>query len=169
MRGPRQVIRGPLQVARRDVVLPLAPVPSEDRLRKLAQGPVWESYNARRMLRALERKETLPTTYSAPLAVWRFGSDLTLVEISGEVVVDYVKLLHEHLGAERLWIAGYCNEVFGYLPSARILAEGGYETRGLAGDAIGFFSPDVEELVIQHVQQLAEPQQHEPRSGTRSE
>ncbi len=158
VRGPQQRIRGPLTVARQDVVLPLMPVPSEDRLNEMAQGPVWQSYNARRMLRALEKKEALPTTYSAPLAVWRFGSDLTLVALSGEVVVDYVRLLGKQLGAERLWIAGYCNEVFGYLPSARILEEGGYETRGLAGDAIGFFSPDVEKVVIQQIKQLAEPE-----------
>jgi hypothetical protein len=137
---------------------PLTPVPSVERLKGMAEGPVWESYNARRMLRALEKKETLPTTYSAPLAVWKFGGDLTLVALSGEVVVDYVRLLREHLRAERLRIAAYCNEVFGYLPSARILAEGGYETRGLTGDAIGFFSPEVEKLVIQRIKQLAEPE-----------
>jgi hypothetical protein len=154
--GPRQEICGPLSLARRDVVLPLAPVPPRDRLEEMAKGPVWESYNARRMLQALDGGETLPTTYSAPLAVWQFGDDLTLVALSGEVVVDYVTLLREQFPAERLWIAAYCNEVFGYLPSRRILKEGGYETRGLAGDAIGFFSPDVQDLVVQQIKQLAD-------------
>jgi hypothetical protein len=154
--GPREEIHGPLSLVRRDAVLPLAPVPPRDRLEEMAKGPVWESYNARRMLRALDGGETLPTTYSVPLGVWQFGDDLTFVALSGEVVVDYVKLIREQFPGERLWIAAYCNEVFGYLPSRRILKEGGYETRGLAGDAIGFFSPDVQELVVQQIKQLAE-------------
>jgi hypothetical protein len=158
VQAPQQLIRGSLEVARKDVALPLMPVPGADRLEQMAKGRVWHSYNARRMLHALENNETLPSTYSAPMAVWRFGDDLTLIALSGEVVVDYVRLLREHLSAKRLWIAAYCNEVFGYLPSARILAEGGYETRGLAGDAIGFFSPEAERLVVEHIKQLAEPE-----------
>ena len=83
------------------------------------------------MLAMLDRGEKLPTHYTCPLAVWQFGKDLTLVGLSGEVVVDYVTALERALGPNQLWIAGYCNDVFGYLPSARVLGEGGYETRGL--------------------------------------
>jgi len=115
------------------------------------------------MLLALKRGETLPTTCSVPLALWQFGSDLTIVGLSGEVVVDYARQLREHLTADRLWVAAYCNEVFGYLPSARILAEGGYETRGLVGETIGLFSPEAEEVVIQEFKQLADHEQARPQ------
>jgi len=54
------------------------------------------------------------------------------VGLSGEVVVDYVAMLEKALGPLRLWPLAYCNDVFGYLPSARTLAEGGYETGGIA-------------------------------------
>ena len=53
-------------------------------------------------------------------------------------MVDYVPLLEKALGPNQLWIAAYCNDVFGYLPSAHVLAEGGYETRGLYAGGIGF-------------------------------
>ena len=44
----------------------------------------------------------------------------------------------------RLWLAAYCHDVFGSLPSERVLAEGGYETRGLYAGAAGFFAPSVQ-------------------------
>ena len=101
------------------------------------------------------RGEKLPTHYTCPMAVWQFGPDLTLVGLSGEVVVDYVTLLEKALGPNQLWVAGYCNDVFGYLPSARVLAEGGYETRGLISGGAGFFAPEAEGVVVRTVRELA--------------
>ena len=87
-------------------------------------------------------------------AVWQLG-DLTLVGLSGEVVADYVPLISDAIGPRLLWIAAYCNDDFGYLPSAKILTEGGYETRGLSPD-IGFFSPEAEQVTVAKVRQLSE-------------
>ena len=73
----------------------------------------------------------------------------------GEVVVDYVLDLEKALGPNQLWIAAYCNDVFGYLPSARVLSEGGYETRGLYAGGPGLFDAKAEEVVVQTVRELA--------------
>ena len=69
--------------------------------------------------------------------------------------VVYVRFLEKSLGPNQLWIAGYCNDVFGYLPSARVLTEGGYETRGLYSGAAGIFDPKAEEVVVEKVRELA--------------
>lgn len=74
--------------------------------------------------------------------------------ISGKVVSDYVPLGRKEIGFDRLWIAGYTNDLFGYLPSRKVLQEGGYETRGLFEEP-GFFAPDVETVVIKKVMELA--------------
>jgi len=63
--------------------------------------------------------------------------------------------LEKALGPHQLWLAGYCNDVFGYLPSARVAAEGGYETRGLYAGGAGFFDTRAEQVVIQAVATLA--------------
>ena len=42
-----------------------------------------------------------------------------------------------------------------YLPTAKVLAEGGYETRCLYTEP-GFFPPEVEGVVLAKVRQLAE-------------
>lgn len=148
-------IGGPLRVVLEYADLPLQPVPSPERLEEMTKGPSYIAFNARRMIEALDRHEPLPATYRAPLAVWQFGDDLTLVGLPGEVVADYVPLLETALGHRKLWISGYCNDCFGYLPTAKVLAEGGYETRCLISEP-GFFSPKVEEVVVAQVRQLAE-------------
>jgi hypothetical protein len=71
------------------------------------------------------------------------------------VVVDYVSLLEKALGPNRLWIAAYCNDVYGYLPSARVLEEGGYETRGLYAGGLGFFDAKAQGVLVVKVRELA--------------
>jgi neutral ceramidase len=147
---------GPLKIAFTRADLPLQEPPSKEELQKLAadkRSP--KTWGAAQMLAALEKGEKLPSHYTCPLTVWQFGGDLTLVGLSGEVVVDYVTLLEKALGPNQLWIAGYCNDVFGYLPSARVLGEGGYETRGLYSGGAGFFAPEAEKVVVQQVRELA--------------
>jgi hypothetical protein len=150
-------VRGPLRVAFGEAILPLAAPPAREQLEKTAAGRGGAMpWVAQQMLARLKRGETLPTSYTCPLSVWQFGSDLTLVALSGEVVVDYSRLLEDALGPNRLWIAAYSNDVYGYLPSARVLGEGGYETRGLIYGGIGLFAPDAQDALVDKVRELAE-------------
>lgn len=74
-------------------------------------------------------------------------------DLAREVVSGYVPLFQRALGAGRLWIAGYSNEVDGDLPDAVIVAEGGHEARGLVAD-IGFYSADAEQTLVKAVRAL---------------
>jgi hypothetical protein len=155
--GKLRPIAGPLTIAFDRADLPLQAAPPREELKKLAanrRSP--QTWGATEMLAALDRGEKLPDHYTAPLTVWQFGRDLTLVGLSGEVVVDYVADLEKALGPNKLWLAAYCNDVFGYLPSARVLSEGGYETRGLYSGGAGFFDPKAEQVVVRKVRGLAE-------------
>jgi hypothetical protein len=151
-------VRGPLKLAFGTADLPLQPPPSRAELEKRAaqKGGDMRAWLARQMLSALDQGEKLRTDYPAPEAVWQFGEDLTLVGLSGEVVVDYVAMLEKALGPGRLWLSAYCNDVFGYLPSARVLAEGGYETRGLYVGGAGLFAPRAQDVLVATVRTLAE-------------
>jgi neutral ceramidase len=149
-------VRGPLRTAEGEAVLPLAAPPAKEALEKLASGKGGSMpWVAQQMLARMSRGEALPKDYRCQIAVWQFGDDLTLVALPGEVVSDYVRLLEDALGPNRLWIAAYSNDVFGYLPSARVLREGGYETRGLIYGGIGLFAPDAQEAVVAKVRELA--------------
>ena len=154
LQGKLQPIRGPLRTQFDRIDLPMKPVPSAEELAKLAKGPFWKSHNAKRILAAQKRGEPIPTHYRAPLALWRFGNDLTLVGISGEVVSDYVPLVGDAIGHERLWVAGYSNQVFGYLPSAKIVREGGYESLGLVSAHIGWFSAEAQDVLVARIRKM---------------
>jgi len=150
-------VLGPLNLQFDSVDIPLAPAPGRAELEKMTGPgtPSWQSWMATAMLRALDSGQKLPTQYRAPVAVWQFGSDLTLVALSGEVVVDYAHLIERAIGPADLWLSAYNNDVFGYLPSARLLAEGGYETRGVVHGGPGIFSPASQDVVVAKVRELA--------------
>jgi hypothetical protein len=151
-------VSGPLKLQFDYVDLPFAGVPPRPELEKMAQPPSesWRRWTASRMLETLDGGGKLPAYYRAPLALWQFGTDLTLVALSGEVVVDYVHAIENALGPLQLWISAYNHDVFGYFPSARVLAEGGYETRGVVHGGLGFFSPKAQDVVVAKVRELAQ-------------
>src|SRR5262249_19860705 len=112
--------------------------------------------HAKHHLELLDRGEKLRQSYPCPVQVWQFGKDLTLVALGGEVVVDYALRLKREMKDTNLWMAAYANDVFAYVPSTRILIEGGYEADfnliyyGLPTR----FSNDVEEILVKKVHTL---------------
>jgi hypothetical protein len=84
---------------------------------------------AKFLLEQLARGEPLITDYAAPLHAIRFGDELLLIALSGEPVNDYVHRFKRDFAtiAPHVWVAGYCNDMFGYVPTRRVQQEGGYE------------------------------------------
>lgn len=126
-----EAVEGPLVCAAETVDLPFAPPPdrAEWAIRAVA-GDAYVRRHAALMLDALARDGRLPASQPDPVAVWRLGRQLTLVALGGEVVVDYALRLKREYPRERLWAMAYTNDVFGYVPSRRVLEEGGYEGGG---------------------------------------
>jgi len=79
-----------------------------------------------------------------------------MVALAGEVVVDYSLRFKRELAGPAIWVAGYSNDVFGYIPSVRILKEGGYEAGGamLYTPLPGPFAPSVEQRIVKTVHEL---------------
>lgn len=180
---PRPV-RGPLKLALGEATLELSAPPSVEELKKQASSTnKYESRHAQELLKDVEAGRTR-STYPYLVQVAQFGDDLTMVGLAGEVVVDYSLRLKRELSGPRVegvppsdrgqdardtrtpspqspavWVAGYCNEVFGYVPSQRVLQEGGYEAK----DSILYyditvtpFAPSVETLIVSKVHELVQ-------------
>ncbi len=147
-------LRGPLTTRLEMVHLPLKEPTREQIVAMQAGAPSYRRFFTQGALGRLDQGKALLTSYSAPFALWQFGADLTMVAFSGETVVDYVGLTQDALGPLKLWISGYNNDVFGYLPTSRLLEEGGYETRGLYVE-YGLFQPGVEDVVMAAIQSMA--------------
>ncbi len=151
-------VRGPIRAALETVTLEFAEPPSREQLEKEAKSTnKYERRHAEVLLKELEQTGKIRTTYPYLVQVVQFGSDLTLVALAGEVVVDYSLRLKAELPGPRVWVAGYCNDVFGYIPSLRVLQEGGYEGGGAMRytPLPGPFAPSVEKRVIDKVHELA--------------
>lgn len=150
-----RAVRGPIRPQLTWVDLPLEPAPTLAEIEAMAKDrPLWRKQAAGQLRRLHESGALSSNHYRAPLALWQFGSDLTFVGLPGEPVADYVRATKRAIGPENLWIAGYCNDHFGYLSNARILAEGGYEAqRGLGNGRT--FAPTVEGSVMEKLRELA--------------
>ncbi len=113
-------------------------------------------YHAKKYLARLDRGETLPATLPYLVQTWSFGHQLALVFLNGEVVVDYALRLKKEFDPARLWVTGYANHVPCYIPSKRILQEGGYE----AEDSLWYYdrpqrlAPESEDLIVAAVHDL---------------
>lgn len=157
-------VRGLLKLALAEATLELSAPPSVEELKKqAASSNKYESRHAQELLKDVEAGR-VRSTYPYLVQVARFGDDLTMVGLAGEVVVDYSLRLKKELAAPSstgqapaVWVAGYCNEVFGYVPSQRVLQEGGYEAK----DSILYyditvtpFAPSVEQRIVDKVHEL---------------
>jgi neutral ceramidase len=80
---------------------------------------------AKALLKQLDDEKSLPKAYPYPVQAWRLGGEVTLIALGGEVVVDFsLRFKKEH---GNVWVMGYANDVMAYIPSQRVLKEGGYE------------------------------------------
>lgn len=147
---PMKPLPPELALAYREIDLPLNEVPSREALIKESMSTnKYIAARAKMWLKKLEAGGEVPAAYPYPVQCWRLGKELTLVTLGGEVVVDYSLRLKKELGPN-VWVMGYANDVMAYIPSARVLKEGGYEG---ASSMIYYglpavWGPKVEELIV---------------------
>jgi neutral ceramidase len=96
-------------------------------------------------------EESKRGAYDYPVQVVKFGNGLAMIGLGGEVTVDYSLRLKRELGSEEgpaIWVSGYTNDYNGYVPSKRVLLEGGYEAKSRP------WQPVLEELIVEKVHAL---------------
>jgi hypothetical protein len=92
------------------------------------------------------------------LSAIRIGDDLTFVAMGGEVVVDYATRFKRLFASDHPWLIGYAYEVPCYIPSVRILKEGGYEADSslIYYGIYGPFQSNVEQILTERMTKLVE-------------
>lgn len=146
-------ITGELLTAYKEIELPLSELPSESQLSQDAQST--NRFIAARAKMLLKQLETAPLkqTYPYPVSCWKIGREIQFISLGGEVVVDYAIRLKSELQGIKTWVAGYANDVMAYIPSRRVLTEGGYE----GGGAMVYYglpttwAPEVEQNIVAEV------------------
>ncbi|MEZ5404325.1 MAG: neutral/alkaline non-lysosomal ceramidase N-terminal domain-containing protein [Bryobacteraceae bacterium] len=142
-------VEGRLRAAMETVEVRFAPHTKAEFEQRAKSSDERDRRHAERQLAQLAKEGKLIETHPYPIQAWRFGDTFTLTTLAGELVVDYSLRIKSNYGWDTTWVAGYSNDVFGYIPSARVLKEGGYE----GGDAFyfgsfpGHFAPDIEDRI----------------------
>ena len=169
--GTLRPISGPIVSRLEFVELPLNPPPTREQLEKLAASDDPAGYNAKFQLAMLDREESLQTSLNYPIQTWEFGDSLVMVFLAGEVCADYsVRLKHE-LDSDRVWLHGYSNDFCAYIPSERLLREGGY---GGGAEVVYFGLPNTlatgleDKIVSQVLSQVSTDYRREPPTGAAS-
>ena len=136
--------------------LPLERLPSKEQWEAQLKQGRQAANHAQSFLDRIAAGEKIPTTVPYTISTWTLGDDLAMVFLAGEVVVDYAIRMKSEFDAKRLGITAYANDVPCYIPSKRILREGGYEAdRSMIyyGKPTRF-APPVEDLIVETVQRL---------------
>jgi len=148
-------VNGPIRTGFRLAELRFAPQSRQDFEAELQSKVPAQARRGEMMLKELDAGRKIGRL-DYPLQAVRFGNSLTLLALGGEVTVDYGLRARREYSGEPLITAGYSNDVMCYIPSARVLREGGYE----AVDSMfyyaqpGPFAEDVEERVFAAIRQV---------------
>jgi hypothetical protein len=152
--APMTPLESRFSAAYTEIPLAFGDLPSRENLvRDTTAKDKYVVERARLLLKRIEKEGSLSGTYPYPVQTWKFGDSLTWIALGGEVVVDYSLRLKRELGRSATWVAGYSNDVMAYIPSLRVLKEGGYE----GGGAMVYYglptawSPRVEETIVRAV------------------
>jgi hypothetical protein len=81
---------------------------------------------AKRLLAKLAAGEQFPAGYPYPVHAWQLGSEVLIIGMGAETVVDYALRFKSEFG-EGTWVLGYADDMISYIPSRRVWEEGGYE------------------------------------------
>lgn len=139
-----------------ELELPLADMPTKVELVQLtASESGWEQRWANRILGQMKSDRPFQTSYPLPMQWWQLGEQ-TIIGMGGEVVIEYAIKFKQLFGSD-IFVLGYTNDVMAYIPSKRILAEGGYEGK-IAQRVYGLpanWSPNIENLIFDGIEKLA--------------
>lgn len=117
----------------------------------------YEVGRAKLLKKEIDTTGKLRPNYPYPVQTWKLGDGPLWVILGGEVVVDYSLRLKTEIrmqtGMKPVWVAGYANDVMAYIPSLRVLKEGGYEGEYsmLYYGRPGIWAQNVEDIIVGQV------------------
>ena len=126
--APMKPLTGPITAVMGETELSLqSGIPLDELKQRLPNLTGMPKREFEHFIRQYEKGGGLPDHVRYPVQVWRFGEDLTYIALTGETVVDYSLKFKANYGWNTTWVSGYNNDLLSYVPSARVLKEGGYE------------------------------------------
>ena len=153
---PMQNLDPVLQTVYEEKTILLNTPPTREQLAAFAKDAApYNKKAAEELIAQLDAGEQLRSSYPYPVQLWRLGAQ-NIVALGGEVVVDYAIGVKQLLGRDS-FVMGYSNDVMSYIPSVRVLHEGGYEgeTAQLLYGMPAKWQDDIEQRIMDTVRELA--------------
>jgi len=107
---------------------------------QLSYGKIWDRDEIKKYAFQGSRKSYLTWTarqylslpferesFRYDVQLWRFGSQVTLFGMEGEICSPWGPILRSLARSEQAMVIGYANNTNAYIPDTRIVREGGYE------------------------------------------
>ncbi len=144
-----------LRLAYQEVPLEFAPQSRAVFEEELKDPNKYRQRRAKLMLEAYDKGQPV-RNIQYPIQAVRLGKKVILLGLGGEVVVDYQLRVKREFPRQNFIVAGYSNEVMAYIPSRRILEEGGYEPveSMIYYGQPGPFREDVEERIFRGIRNV---------------
>jgi neutral ceramidase len=155
IQGQMATLHGPLRAALEVTDLAFAPYTREQFEKETGSTNPAAVRRAQAMLKTYDERQPV-RRLPYPVQALRFGRDLTILALGGEVVVGYDLRAKQEFPNDHLIVAGYSNDVMCYIPTRKVLDEGGYE----AVDSMiyygqpGPFAGDVEERIFASIHRV---------------
>lgn len=155
-------VRGFTTAAFGHTSLQLSPAPSRDKIEEDAGSK--DRYiraRAERLIARIDAGGKIEETYPYAAQVWGLGETRIVVALAGEVVVDYALRLKREVPRidwrpTSVMTIAYANDVPAYIPTEKVLREGGYEGESSMRyyDFHGPWAPGIEATILSHVHDL---------------
>ena len=126
--GTMKPLSGPIRPAMGETELELQPgIPLDELKQRVPNLSGMPKREFEHFIRQYDTLGSPPDRVKYPVQVWRIGADFTFIALTGETVVDYSLKFKAAYGWNNTWVCGYNNDLLSYVPSLRVLKEGGYE------------------------------------------
>jgi neutral ceramidase len=112
-------------------------------------GGVFRQKGANRTIRLIKDgsvKDRAPLYIS----LWYLDDETRLIAMEGEISTEYSLLLKRMFPGEKTIVLGYTNGNYYYVPTRKMIAEGGYEAdcNYCFGSFRGSFVPEIEDIIV---------------------
>lgn len=121
----------------------------DDYQNDMIKGDVYKQRRAGLMLEAYNKGWAIDH-YTYPIQAIGFGNTFFIAGLAGEPTVGYSLKLKQRYPKKDLFVAGYCSEVTCYIPTEKVLSEGGYEANDnmIYYQMAGPFKPGLEDKIL---------------------
>jgi len=123
-----------------------------------ATNPASNSFYRNAAVRTMEAIEngTIKDRLPHCICVWELGDSTRIVAMEGEVSTEYSLLIKRLFRTDTTLVLGYTNGVYCYVPTRKMIGEGGYESEcNFFFNLRGPFVPEIEDIIVGQIVRAA--------------